>query len=163
RVPRRQIFCLLLLFLGLLPVGLAAAAWLPGLHGLRPDGFWENLHVALFYVAVSLGYIVTYSALEEDSPTLTVVAFVADAGGRGGARAVAGGGGGSLQRRPYHRVAVPGAAGREAAAARRGRLRAHRAGALLGAGVPPVPGALPDAQGGLTPMAGTYPWLVVAP
>jgi hypothetical protein len=56
---------------------------LPALDGLTPQGFWENLHVAFFYAAVALGYIVTYSALENDSPTLTVVAYAADAGERG--------------------------------------------------------------------------------
>jgi len=85
-VPRRQFFWLLIIFLALLPIGLACAHWLPGLHRFAPKGFWEHLHVAVFHVAVSLGYIVTYSALEEDSPTLTLVAFLGDAGGRGRSR-----------------------------------------------------------------------------
>jgi hypothetical protein len=85
-IPRRQIVWLLGIFLGVLTVGLAGAAWLPGMQGLAPDGLWEMLHVILFHVAVSLGYIVTYSALEEDSPTLTLVAFVAEGGERGRSR-----------------------------------------------------------------------------
>ncbi len=85
-VPRRQIFWLLIIFFVLLPVGLAYGPWLTGLHRFAPNVFWEHLHVAVFYVAVSLGYIVTYSALEEDSPTLSLVAFLGDAGGRGRSR-----------------------------------------------------------------------------
>jgi hypothetical protein len=85
--PKRQIVGLLYLFNGLFGIVLFAA-W------LRPDlpfwpkemHIWPWLHVALFYEAVSLAYIVAYSALEQDSPSMTIVVFVADAGGQGRTR-----------------------------------------------------------------------------
>jgi hypothetical protein len=39
--------------------------------------------VALFFTAMALNYIVLYSALEEDSPSLTIVLHVAQAGSQG--------------------------------------------------------------------------------
>jgi hypothetical protein len=87
RVPRRQTAALLLIFLGVLPVGLAVGILAPGLRGVAPAGGWEVLHVAVFHVAVSLAYVVTYSALEEHSPSLTLVKYVAAAGARGCCRA----------------------------------------------------------------------------
>jgi hypothetical protein len=45
--------------------------------------FWECIHVAICYVPFSLSYIVLYSAIEADSPSLTVVKFVAAAGPAG--------------------------------------------------------------------------------
>lgn len=80
--PRRQILALLILFMGLFPVVLLCA-WLFPEAIPWPEGLWQWLHVTLFYVAVSLAYIVVYSALEQDSPSLTVVAFVAAAGQKG--------------------------------------------------------------------------------
>jgi hypothetical protein len=85
RVPRRPILALLLIFLGALPIGLAATDLGPPAWP-RPEGFWQHLHIALFHVAMSLAYIVTYSALEESSPSLTLVAFVFAAGTRGRSR-----------------------------------------------------------------------------
>lgn len=41
------------------------------------------LHVALYYWSISLCYIITYSAIEGDSPTLTLMRFVADSGAQG--------------------------------------------------------------------------------
>jgi hypothetical protein len=81
-MPRRQILGLLVLFLGLFPVALLAASASPDALDW-PVGFWQWLHVGLFYVAVALAYIVVYSILEQDSPSLTVVAFVAQAGPAG--------------------------------------------------------------------------------
>src|SRR6185295_978706 len=46
----------------------------------------ETFHVCLFHVAFSLAYTVIYTALEMDSPTLTIVAFVDAAGARGRTR-----------------------------------------------------------------------------
>ncbi len=44
-----------------------------------PMGLGACLHVAIFHVAVSLAYIVAYSALENRSPTMMIMSFVADA------------------------------------------------------------------------------------
>jgi hypothetical protein len=80
--PRRQILALLFLFFGLLP-GVLLLFWGFPEWEFWPRNPWEWLHALLFYVAVSLAYIVVFSALEQDSPSLTVVVFVADAGQRG--------------------------------------------------------------------------------
>ena len=80
--PKRQIVSLLYLFKGPLAVVLLLS------YRLFPAPFWpvgikQWLHVALFYEAVSLAYIVAFSALEQDSPSMTIVVFVADAKGQG--------------------------------------------------------------------------------
>ncbi|MGA2067237.1 MAG: hypothetical protein ABSG86_19855 [Thermoguttaceae bacterium] len=83
RIPRRQTPALLVILLGSLPLGLAAVAYVPALQPLGPLGFWECIHVGTFHVAMSLGYIVCYSALAERSPSMTLLGFVDDAGPQG--------------------------------------------------------------------------------
>jgi hypothetical protein len=86
RVPRRQSATILLLFMGLLAVGLAAMPWWPPLQGLGLLGLWPALQVALFQVSMTLAYIVAYSALEERSPSMTLLVHVANARGAGRTR-----------------------------------------------------------------------------
>jgi hypothetical protein len=38
----------------------------------------DTLHALLFYVSLSLCYVITYSAIEGDSPTLSLMRFVAE-------------------------------------------------------------------------------------
>jgi len=83
--PKRQIVSLLYLFEGVLGVVLLLAWLVPNWPFWR-SGVWPWLHVALFYEAVSLAYIVAFSALEQDSPSMTIVVFVADAKGQGRTR-----------------------------------------------------------------------------
>lgn len=82
-LPRRQRASLLALFL----LGGAAVAplvaWLLGQFGFAPLSWIEWLNVALAILAFALAYVVTYSALEADSPTLSLVRFVARAGKTG--------------------------------------------------------------------------------
>lgn len=54
-----------------------------GLLGFAPLTLIQWLNVALAVVAFALAYVVTYSALEADSPTLSLVRHVASAGSRG--------------------------------------------------------------------------------
>jgi MFS family permease len=84
--PRRALFAMLIIFNGALLIGLLAAPLVPWLSQFSPTGFWQTLHVCLFNIAFSLAYIVLYSALEGDSPTRTIVAYVAAAAGRGRTR-----------------------------------------------------------------------------
>jgi hypothetical protein len=86
RVPRRQTAALLLIFLGALPVGLTVAGYLPRLADWAPHHFWEIWQVAVCHVALSLAYIVAYSAIEERSPSMTLAQYVAAAGPRGRSR-----------------------------------------------------------------------------
>jgi hypothetical protein len=86
RIPRRQTAALLVILLAFLPVGLAAAAFLPALQFLAPIGFWEVVHVSMFHVALSLAYIVAYTAIEGRSPSMALLVYVADARGQGRTR-----------------------------------------------------------------------------
>jgi hypothetical protein len=51
--------------------------------GLGPLSFVQWLNVGLAVVAFALAYVVTYSALEADSPTLSLVRYIASAGADG--------------------------------------------------------------------------------
>jgi len=50
---------------------------------LLPQNFLEYVHVFLFFTSFTLAYIITYSALEVDSPSLLIVKRIADAGPNG--------------------------------------------------------------------------------
>lgn len=82
-LPRRQRAVLLVLFLGGGIVLAPLVAWLVGSLGFAPLSWVEWLNVGLAVVAFALAYVVTYSALEADSPTLSLVRHIA-AAGRGG-------------------------------------------------------------------------------
>jgi hypothetical protein len=77
RRPAAQRAALLRIFGLFLAAFAVAAACFPLLTPL------EILHVVVCYVPFSLAYIVLYSAIEADSPSLTMVKFVAAAGPRG--------------------------------------------------------------------------------
>jgi hypothetical protein len=84
-IPRRQIVGLLCFFEGIL-AGVVVLAWVLPEATIWPRGLWPWLHVALAYEAVALAYIQVYSSLEQDSASLTIVVFVADAGRQGRTR-----------------------------------------------------------------------------
>lgn len=83
KIPRRQSASLLLIFLGIVPLGLAAMLHSPLADLVGPLKFWACAQIALFQVAMSLAYVVAYSALEERSPSMTLLLFVAGAGPEG--------------------------------------------------------------------------------
>lgn len=83
RLPRRQTKALLAIFLGALAVGLCLAAFWPSAHALAPDDIWGQAHVALFVLAVMGAYVITYTAVEADSPTLVMVMLIRAAGPEG--------------------------------------------------------------------------------
>ena len=76
KLPRRQIKALLITFV------VVGGIWSLGAVALRV-GILPILHTGLFYGVVSLCYVITYSAIEGDSPTLSLVLFVAEAETRG--------------------------------------------------------------------------------
>lgn len=82
-LPQRQRAALLGLFLigGLILA--PAVGFLLGLFGFAPLSLIQWLNVALALVAFALAYVVTYSALEADSPTLSLVRHIASAGSGG--------------------------------------------------------------------------------
>ena len=86
RVPRRQTAALLLLFFGVLVAGLAALNIVSAFAAYGPWGLWPSLQIALFHTAMALAYIVAYSSLEERSPSMTLLVYVADSRGIGRSR-----------------------------------------------------------------------------
>lgn len=83
RLPRRQRPVLLALFIVGGAVLSPAIAWLARACGLEPLDWIQWLNVALGVVAFALAYVVTYSALEADSPTLSLLRFIDDQGPAG--------------------------------------------------------------------------------
>lgn len=83
RLPKAHTRALLVLFFGTLPLALAINTLLPAGWPLRLTGFWEHAHVCLFHIAMSLAYIEFYTAIEEESPSLTLLLFVEQAGDAG--------------------------------------------------------------------------------
>jgi len=87
RLPKRQIKALLLIFFGILILGLLNL-WsntlpLKGLRVAVPLTMAEYLHIALFFTSLTLAYVVTYTALEVDSPSMVMVINIANAGPEG--------------------------------------------------------------------------------
>lgn len=82
-LPRRQRPALLLLFVAGSAMLAPLAAFLLHVAGFSPLSWIQWINVALAVLAFTLAYIVTYSALEADSPTLSLVRHVASAGSRG--------------------------------------------------------------------------------
>ncbi|MFZ4731114.1 MAG: hypothetical protein ACOYK7_01080 [Pirellulales bacterium] len=82
RLPGRQSAALLAIFTGCLVCWLLTAWFLPGNPTAPRDGA-ETIHVALVHIALSLAYVVAYSAIEHRSPSMTLLLAVAGAGSRG--------------------------------------------------------------------------------
>lgn len=87
RLPQKQTQALLQIFGGTLCFGLASlfgsAQYSPFMQRLAPEHPAEYLHIALFVIAFTLAYIITYSALEADSPSLVMILTIARAGAEG--------------------------------------------------------------------------------
>jgi hypothetical protein len=81
RIPVRQTAWLLVIFSSTLVAAVCSSPWWPAT--CRFTNGWELLHVAVFHVASMLAYIVAYSAIEERSPSMTILSRVADSGDRG--------------------------------------------------------------------------------
>lgn len=80
RAPQRQIRALLRLFYGSL-----AAALLLGWAARLPAARFtpaEAVHLFLFFTGLTLSYIITYSAVQVDSPSMMIVSRIA--AGKGG-------------------------------------------------------------------------------
>ncbi len=87
RLPGRQVKTLLGIHFGGLLVALACLAQLPPGNGLmgvhRPAGAAEFAHVCLLVTALILAYMITYTAVEADSPSLLMVLKIQAAGPNG--------------------------------------------------------------------------------
>lgn len=76
RMPKYHTRTLLILF------AFVIAAWLAAfpLHRMDLPGL---MHVCLFYTSLSLCYVITYSTIEADSPTLSLIRHLAHSRARG--------------------------------------------------------------------------------
>ncbi len=87
RTPIRQTNALFMVFFGSLAIGLLGL-W-NGSESITMFGVpapvepLEYFHIALFFISATLGYIVFYSALEVDSPSMVMVYEIAQAGSEG--------------------------------------------------------------------------------
>lgn len=83
-IPLRQTQAILAIFMTTLAVILSSSAIWPS-HWMF-GSLWEIIHVAAFYVSATLAYVVAYSAIEERSPSMSILLHVADSGTRGQSR-----------------------------------------------------------------------------
>lgn len=70
-------------FLALAGLSLVASLFAPGLADYLPSGIFDYGRVAVFYFALMCGYIMTYPAIEVESPSLSIVNMMAKAGPEG--------------------------------------------------------------------------------
>lgn len=83
-LPRRQTKVLLCIFFGTL-IGSSVCSvlitgFVPGAGAWVPGSVSDWLRIALLHVAITLAYMITYSAIEADSPSLVMVMAIAHAG-----------------------------------------------------------------------------------
>lgn len=86
-LPKRQTKALLQIFFGTLIVGILflinISSFVPEAGDLIPQKTSEYFHISLFFISLTLSYMITYSALEADSPTLVMVMTIEKAGQEG--------------------------------------------------------------------------------
>jgi hypothetical protein len=87
RLPKRQTKTLLQIFLGIFAASLILI-WISS--NVAPlsskyviNDFSEYLHISLFYISLVLAYMITYSGIEVDSPSMVLILKVAEAGKEG--------------------------------------------------------------------------------
>ena len=83
RLPDRQSKTLLQIFCGTFLGGLFII-WVAGLEFqalniLPPQSLSEYLHVSLFFISFTFAYLITYSAVEVDSPSLIMILAIQNA------------------------------------------------------------------------------------
>jgi hypothetical protein len=83
RLPKRQVKTMLLLFFATLLSSTLILSNAPAsfkfFNLTAPDNIWEYLHICLFFISLTLAYMITYSALEADSPSLVMVMAINNA------------------------------------------------------------------------------------
>jgi hypothetical protein len=76
KLPKHHIQALLVIFAAVLGCWVLAAA-------ISARNFAEIVRVCALYISVALSYIITYSAIEGDSPTLSLMRLLASKGAEG--------------------------------------------------------------------------------
>lgn len=87
RLPKRQTKTILQIFFAVMIFGIFVLCNLPDnpvILGISPPvSLAEYIQISLFFVSLTLVYMITYSALEADSPSLVIVTTIANAGPNG--------------------------------------------------------------------------------
>jgi len=87
KIPKRQIKILVLIFFGVLGLGqvflLVGSNYFEYISEISPDRIIDYFHISLFVTSLTLSYVITYSALEVDSPSLVMIKSIDDAGPEG--------------------------------------------------------------------------------
>lgn len=86
RLPGNSLTIIILIFSVVLIAGFTAAPALSERYNFLPNTAWNYLQVLIFYVPVMLSYMITYVALEDDSPSMTISRFVEKANEEGRTR-----------------------------------------------------------------------------
>ncbi len=83
-LPKYQTAALLYIFFLTLFLSIVTLYFFPKVGELTgfstPEDCWSYLHLALFVMSLTFAYIITYSALEADSPTLSILLMLNQAG-----------------------------------------------------------------------------------
>ena len=54
-----------------------------GAVGFLPQSAWDYWNFLMLYVALTLAYMITYSAVQADSPSMSILLLIEQTGGRG--------------------------------------------------------------------------------
>lgn len=76
KIPRKQTTAILKIFYGILIVGLVSL-W------FNYGNIFLILHIFIIYSALLAAYIITYTAIEVDSPSLVMILTISNAGDKG--------------------------------------------------------------------------------
>lgn len=85
-LPGNSLVVIILIFSFVLISGFTVDFILRDRYSFLPNTIWRYLQVLIFYLPVMLSYIITYVALEDDSPSMTIVRFVDRAKEKGRSR-----------------------------------------------------------------------------
>ncbi|MFC1558369.1 hypothetical protein ACFL40_03340 [candidate division KSB1 bacterium] len=80
KLPKKQTRALIIIFSGTFIFCLVILSSILSLSGCYsefiPGRFLEFLHISLFFISLTLAYIITYSGVEVDSPALVMVMII---------------------------------------------------------------------------------------
>lgn len=82
KTPRNPVSAILYIFMSVLDLGLILPYFLPQ---IKPTnyGFWKIVHISIVHISLTLNYIINFIALTDDSPSMSMIQFVAQAKEKG--------------------------------------------------------------------------------
>jgi len=78
-IPKNHIRTLLKILFFVLIIGTVFIK----IFSIIPNNFLQYLHICIFFIFLVLAYVVTYSAVSADSPSLVIVMAIAKSGSKG--------------------------------------------------------------------------------